>query len=67
MEYLIKNKDNVEFRGLNLIYVNSEKIDNEYIHINFTTQTNYFIVSETNLNGIIYNNAEQLINALNNN
>lgn len=67
MEYLIKNKENVEFRGLNLIYVNSEKIDNESIHINFTTQTNYFIVSETNLNGIIYNNAEQLINALNNN
>lgn len=65
MEYLIKNKDNVEFRGLNLIYVSSEKIDNESIHINFTTQTNYFIVSDTNLNGIVYQNSDQLIIALN--
>lgn len=65
MEYLIKNKDNVEFRGLNLIYVNSEKIDEQSIHINFTTQTNYFIVSETNLNGIVYENSDQLIIALN--
>ncbi len=65
MEYLIKNKDNVEFRGLNLIYVSSEKIDEQSIHINFTTQTNYFIVSETNLNGIVYKNSDELIIALN--
>ena len=67
MEYLIKNKENVEFRGLNLIYVSSEKIDNESIQIHFTNQVNYFIVNETNLNGIVYNNSEQLINGLNNN
>lgn len=67
MEYLIKNKENVEFRGLNLIYVSSEKIDDESIQIHFTNQVNYFIVNETNLNGIVYNNSEQLINALNNN
>ena len=67
MEYLIKNKENVEFRGLNLIYVSSEKIDDESIQIHFTSQVNYFIVNETNLNGIVYNNSEQLINALNNN
>lgn len=65
MEYLIKNKNNVEFRGLNLIYVSSEKIDEQSIHINFTSQTNYFIVSETNLNGIVYENSDQLIIALN--
>lgn len=67
MEYLIKNKENVEFRGLNLIYVSSEKIDDESIQIHFTSQVNYFIVNETNLNNIVYNNSEQLINALNNN
>lgn len=67
MEYLIKNKENVEFRGLNLIYLSSEKIDDESIQIHFTSQVNYFIVNETNLNGIEYNNSEQLINALNNN
>ena len=67
MEYLIKNKENVQFRGLNLIYVSSEKIDDESIQIHFTSQVNYFIVNETNLNGIVYNNSEQLINALNNN
>jgi hypothetical protein len=67
MEYLIKNKENVEFRGLDLIYVNSEKIDNESIQIHFTNQVNYFLVNETNLNGIVYNNSEQLINGLNNN
>jgi hypothetical protein len=67
MEYLIKNKENVEFRSLNLIYVSSEKIDDESIQIHFTNQVNYFIVNETNLNGIVYNNSEQLINALNNN
>ncbi len=67
MEYLIKNKENVEFRSLNLIYVSSEKIDDESIQIHFTNQVNYFIVNETNLNGVVYNNSEQLINALNNN
>ena len=67
MEYLIKNKENVEFRSLNLIYVSSEKIYDESIQIHFTNQVNYFIVNETNLNGIVYNNSEQLINALNNN
>ncbi len=66
MEYLIKNKDNVEFRGLNLIYVSSEKIDEQSIHINFSNQTNYFIVRETNLNGTVYENSNNLINALNN-
>ena len=65
MEYLIKNKENVEFRGLNLIYVSSEKIDDESIQIHFTTQVNYFIVNDTNLNGIVYNNSDELINALN--
>ena len=57
MEYLIKNKENVEFRGLNLIYLSSEKIDDESIQIHFTSQVNYFIVNETNLNGIEYNNS----------
>ena len=66
MEYLIKNKENVEFRGLNLIYLSSEKIDDESIQIHFTTQVNYFIVNDTNLNGIVYNNSDELINALNN-
>ena len=65
MEYLIKNKENVEFRGLNLIYLSSEKIDDESIQIHFTTQVNYFIVNDTNLNGIVYNNSDELINALN--
>ena len=65
MEYLIKDKENVQFRGLNLIYVSSEKIDDESIQIHFTTQVNYFIVNDTNLNGIVYNNSDELINALN--
>jgi hypothetical protein len=65
MEYLIKDKENVQFRGLNLIYLSSEKIDDESIQIHFTTQVNYFIVNDTNLNGIVYNNSDELINALN--
>jgi hypothetical protein len=65
MEYLIKDKENVQFRGLNLIYLSSEKIDDESIQIHFTSQVNYFIVNETNLNGIVYNNSDELINALN--
>ena len=65
MEYLIKNKENVEFRGLNLIYVSSEKIDDQSIQIHFTSQVNYFIVNETNLNGLVYNNSDELINAIN--
>lgn len=65
MEYLIKDKENVQFRGLNLIYLSSEKIDDESIQIHFTTQVNYFIVNDTNLNGIVYNNSDDLINALN--
>ena len=42
MEYLIKNGNKVEFRNQNLIYVNSEKLDEQAIHINFETQTNLF-------------------------
>ena len=39
MEYLIKIGNNVEFRNQHLIYVNSEKLDEQSIHINFETQT----------------------------
>jgi hypothetical protein len=65
MEYLKKQGDNVEFRNQNLIYVNSEKLDEQSIHINFETQTNLFFAYDTDLNGIVYLNSDELIDALN--
>jgi hypothetical protein len=65
MEYLIKNGNKVEFRNQNLIYVNSEKLDEQAIHINFITQTNLFFAYDTDLNGIVYSNSDDFINALN--
>lgn len=67
MEYLKKQGNNVEFRNQNLIYVNSEKLDEQAIHINFETQTNLFFAYDTELNGVVYEDSHKLINALNNN
>jgi hypothetical protein len=67
MEYLIKIGNNVEFRNQHLIYVNSEKLDEQSIHVNFETQTNLFFAYDTDLNGIIYEDSDKLINALNKN
>lgn len=66
MEYLIKQGNNVEFRNQNLIYVNSEKLDEQAIHINFETQTNLFFAYDTELNGVVYEDSHKLILALNN-
>lgn len=66
MEYLKKQGNNVEFRNQNLIYVNSEKLDDQAIHINFETQTNLFFANDTELNGIMYEDSDKLILALNN-
>jgi hypothetical protein len=65
MEYLIKIGNNVEFRNQHLIYVNSEKLDEQSIHINFETQTNLFFACDTDLNGVVYLNSDELIDALN--
>ena len=65
MEYLKKQGNNVEFRNQKLIYVNSEKLDEQAIHINFETQTNLFFAYDTELNGIVYLNSDELIDALN--
>jgi hypothetical protein len=65
MEYLKKQGNNVEFRNQKLIYVNSEKLDEQAIHINFETQTNLFFAYDTDLNGVVYLNSDELIDALN--
>lgn len=66
MEYLKKQGNSVEFRNQNLIYVNSEKLDDQAIHINFETQTNLFFAYDTELNGVVYEDSDKLIIALNN-
>jgi len=65
MEYLTKIGNKVEFRGNEFTYVSAEKLDDQAIHINFTTQTNLFFADDTNLNGKIYPNSDELITALN--
>ena len=67
MEYLKKQGNNVEFRNQKMIYVNSEKLDEQAIHINFETQTNLFFAYDTELNGVVYEDSDKLINALNKN
>lgn len=63
MQILTKIGNNVTFRGLDLVYLSSEKLDDNMIHVHFETQTNLFFVNDTILNGIIYENTDLLISA----
>lgn len=65
MQTLIKQGNLVIFREQELIYVSSVKLDDNAIHVNFETQTNLFFANDTELNGIVYVNSDELINALN--
>lgn len=65
MQVLTKQGNLVTFRELELIYVSSQKLDDNMIHVNFETQTNLFFANDTELNGIVYENSDELINALN--
>lgn len=65
MQTLIKQGNLVIFREQELIYVSSVKLDDNAIHVNFETQTNLFFANDTELNGIVYANSDELINALN--
>lgn len=66
MEILIKNGNTITFRNADYVYVSSEKVDDNSVHINFEEQTNIFLVDDTELNGVIYSNADALIESLNN-
>lgn len=65
MQVLTKQGNTVTFRNVELIYVESIKLDDNTIHLVSETQTNLFFSNDTELNGVIYNNADELINALN--
>jgi hypothetical protein len=65
MEILIKNGNTITFRNTDYVYVSSEKVDDNSVHINFKEQTNIFLVVDTELNGIVYSNADALIESLN--
>jgi hypothetical protein len=65
MQVLTKVGNIVTFRDLELIYLSSEKLDDNMIHVNFETQTNLFFANDTELNGVVYANSDDLINALN--
>lgn len=66
MEILIKNGNIITFRNADYLYVSSEKIDDNCVHVNFEEQTNIFLVADTELNGVVYSNADSLIESLNN-
>lgn len=65
MQTLTKQGNLVIFREQELIYVSSVKLDDNAIHVNFETQTNLFFANDTELNGIVYANSDELIIALN--
>lgn len=65
MQILTKQGNLVIFREQELIYVSSVKLDDNAIHVNFETQTNLFFANDTELNGVVYANSDELINALN--
>jgi hypothetical protein len=65
MQTLTKQGNLVIFREQELIYVSSVKLDDNAIHVNFETQTNLFFANDTELNGVVYANSDELINALN--
>ncbi len=65
MQTLIKQGNIVIFREQELIYVSSVKLDDNAIHVNFETQTNLFFANDTELNGVVYANSDELIIALN--
>jgi hypothetical protein len=65
MQILTKQGNTVTFRGQELTYISCVKLDDNMIHANFETQTILFFVDDTQLNGIVYSNSDELINALN--
>lgn len=65
MEIILKKYNKIKFRNLELNYVESEKLDDNAIHLITEEQVNVFFVNDTELNGVTYNNADELINALN--
>jgi len=66
MQILTKQGNTVTFRGQELTYVSCVKLDDNMIHVNFETQTILFFADDTELNGVVYSNSDQLINAINN-
>ena len=66
MQILTKQGNTVTFRGQELTYVSCVKLDDNMIHVNFETQTTLFFADDTELNGVVYSNSDQLINAINN-
>lgn len=65
MQILTKQGNTVTFRGQELTYVSCDKLDDNMIHVNFETQTILFFADDTELNGVVYSNSDQLINAFN--
>lgn len=65
MQILTKQGNTVTFRGQELTYVSCVKLDDNMIHVNFETQTILFFADDTELNGVVYSNSDQLINAFN--
>ena len=66
MQILTKQGNTVTFRGQELTYVSCVKLDDNMIHVNFETQTILFFADDTEFNGVVYSNSDQLINGFNN-
>lgn len=65
MQVLTKQGDIVTFRGQELTYLSCVKLDDNAIHVYFETQITFFFANDTELNGIVYPNSDELINAFN--
>lgn len=65
MEKLTKKGNLITFRNFEYIYVSTEKLDDNAIHLITDINVFYFIPTDTELNGKVYGNSDELINALN--
>lgn len=65
MEILTKKDNKIIFRDTEFDFVSTEKLDDNTIHL--ITDSNVFciVVNDTELNGVVYNNSDELIAELN--
>ena len=64
MEYIVKSGNTVEWRGLELNYVDVRKINDNMVHIMFNDRLVCFLIDDVELNGVVYNNADEFISEL---
>lgn len=65
MEILTKKDNKIIFRDTEFDFVSTEKLDDNTIHLITDSDVFCIVVNDTELNGVVYNNSDELIAELN--